>query len=81
MIRLHSMMTTRTITTLKKRKTKELVRNNSQPDQTQFMVMTAIMQREKKQRWRLKMKIHSKMKMRKQMLLTLMKVSNNLISW
>ena len=74
-------MTTRTITTLKRRKTNEQVRNNSQLDRTQFMVMIAIMQREKKQRWKLKMKIHSKMKMLRKTPLIPMKASNNLILW
>ena len=74
-------MTTRTITTQKRRKTKEQVHNNSQPDRTQFMEMIVIMQREKKQRWMLKMKIHTKMKMRRLTLQILMKTSNNLILW
>ena len=75
------MMTTRTITIQRRKKTKEQAHNNSQPDQTQFMVMTVIMQKEKKLRWKLTMKIHNKMKMRRQTLLILMKVSNNLILW
>ena len=78
----HLMMMTRTITTLKRRKTKEQVHlSNQPPDQTQSMVMTVIMQKEKKLRWKLTMKIHNKMKMRRQTLLILMKVSNNLILW
>ena len=82
MIPLHSKMTTRTITTLKRRKTKEQVHlSNQPPDQTQSMVMTVIMLREKKQRWRLKMKIQTKMKMQRQMLLILMKALSNLILW
>ena len=81
MIPLHLKMTTRTITTLKRRKTKEQVRNNSQPDRTQFMVMTAIMQREKKLIWKQKMKTPTKMKMRRKTPLILMKASNNLILW
>ena len=53
------MMTTRTITIQRRKKTKEQAHNNSQPDQTQFMVMTVIMQKEKKLRWKLTMKIHN----------------------
>ena len=81
MIPLHSKMTTRTITTPKRRKTKEQVRNNSQPDRTQFMVMTVIMQREKKLIWKLKMKTPTKMNTRRKTPLILMKASNNLILW